>query len=212
MSPIPRWSRGHASKLATNLAPQACARCGTSVVLPRSWPGTSTPAAGPPPIRRGRPPLTAFQRQKRDRTMSGTLSRTARSWRASLRYVWATYPHTQYDTDVSGMSAGYIRTVFCGLHCQNATAKQSEGFCLQLSDDEIEELQPKAPKRWWQAWWWRLFAISVSLLIFCGGVVMRVIANDPVSCIYRGYLLTSLSRDTLMCNQLALQVVSHICS
>lgn len=53
---------------------------------------------------------------------------------------------------------------------------------MQLSDDEIDELQPKAPKTWWQSWWWRLIAISVSILIFCGGLVLRVIFNNSVSC------------------------------
>jgi hypothetical protein len=51
---------------------------------------------------------------------------------------------------------------------------------LQLSDDEIDELQPKPPKKWWQAWWWCLIAISVSLLVFCAGVVLRVDLNESV--------------------------------
>jgi hypothetical protein len=53
---------------------------------------------------------------------------------------------------------------------------------LQLSDDEIDELQPKPPKRWWQAWWWILIAVSISLLIFCGGVVLRITLGKSVSC------------------------------
>lgn len=55
------------------------------------------------------------------------------------------------------------------------------GLHLQLSDNEIDELQPKAPKRWWQAWWWCLISISVSLLVFCGGVVLRINLDQSVS-------------------------------
>ena len=52
---------------------------------------------------------------------------------------------------------------------------------LQLSDDEIDELQPKAPKKWWQAWWWCLISICISLLVFCGGVVLRINLDESVS-------------------------------
>ena len=52
---------------------------------------------------------------------------------------------------------------------------------LQLSDDEIDELQPKAPKKWWQAWWWCLISVSASLLVFCGGVVLRINLDESVS-------------------------------
>lgn len=56
------------------------------------------------------------------------------------------------------------------------------GACTQLSDDEIEELQPEAPKSWWKRWRWHLLLITVSILVFSGGLVLRVLVPQQVRC------------------------------
>ena len=50
----------------------------------------------------------------------------------------------------------------------------------QLSDSEIEQLETKPPKTWWQAWRWHLLAIFVSIVVFCGGVTLRVLVAQQV--------------------------------
>lgn len=54
------------------------------------------------------------------------------------------------------------------------------GACVQLSDDEVEQLQLEAPKSWWKRWRWHLLLIAVSILVFTAGLVLRVEVPQPV--------------------------------